>query len=285
MMAMVLAFSVVPHGVGDPVRFFVLAAMAVMFMGAAKAGFAGGAGLLSVPLMIYACGGDSRLAAGIMLPLLIACDYVAIFLWWRRWDLRNVWLLGPGMLLGVGLGWVALWWFFRLGGAAEGMKRPNAALALAIGLLAVGFVGLQAVRVLRGRVAAFRPVLWQGTIVGATAGLTSTLAHAAGPIITMFIAPQKMPKGKFVATTVLYYWIGNQIKLVPYLALGMLSTPSLAADVALLPAVVGGALLGVFLHHRVNEKAFSVLIHAILAAVGLHLAIVSARALWFPPAG
>ena len=216
---------------------------------------------------------------------LIACDYVAIFLWWRRWDLRNVWLLGPGMLLGVGLGWVALWWFFRLGGAAEGMKRPNAALALAIGLLAVGFVGLQAVRVLRGRVAAFRPVLWQGTIVGATAGLTSTLAHAAGPIITMFIAPQKMPKGKFVATTVLYYWIGNQIKLVPYLALGMLSTPSLAADVALLPAVVGGALLGVFLHHRVNEKAFSVLIHAILAAVGLHLAIVSARALWFPPAG
>jgi len=279
-MTVALAFSFVPEGLADPVRFLLLGSLSLLIMGASKSGFAGGAGLLSVPLMIYACAGDSKLATGIMLPLLIACDYVTMAIWWRRWDLRNVLLLLPGMAVGIAAGGATLWWFLRIGGGQAGRELSNAALSFAIGLLAVGFVILQAVRSWRGELRPFRPVFRHGFAAGAAAGLASTLAHAAGPITNIFLLPQRMPKGRFVATTVLYYWIGNQVKLIPYGLLGMLTAPSLSADAALLPAVVAGAVLGVLLHRRVNEKWFSIIVHGLLAVIGGHLAITSACRLW-----
>jgi hypothetical protein len=274
-----LGWSVVPSGGIDPATFLVLGGLAAMIVGATKAGFAGGVGLLSTPMMIYACGGDARLAAAILLPLLIACDYVTLLLWWRRWDLPNVLLLLPGMTAGIALGGGLLWMFLRLGGgrgSPASQQVTNAALSCTIGLLAVGFVVMRAVRLLRGRAAAFRPNSWHGFLAGSAAGVTSTLAHAAGPITTMFLLPQQMPKGRFVATAALYYWIGNQVKLAPYLLLGMLDAPSLSADLALLPAVVGGALLGVFLHRRINERWFSAIVYALLAVIGAHMSVTNA---------
>lgn len=281
-MTSALAFSFVPPGVNDPVQFLLLGSLSMIIMGAAKSGFAGAAGLLSVPLMIYACGNDSTLAAGIMLPLLIACDYVTIVIWWRRWDVRNVLVLLPGMLVGIALGGVTLWLFLQLGKGQSGAERAvtNAALSLTIGLLAVGFVVLTAVRSLMGGLQPFRPVFWHGFAAGSAAGFTSTLTHSAGPITTMFFLAQRMPKGKLAATAVLYYWIGNQVKLIPYAILGLLTRGSLSADLTLLPAVIVGAGLGVFLHHRVNEKWFRIVMHVLLAVIGGNLAITSAAKLW-----
>ena len=71
-------------GVAHPVQYLILGTLATVLFAVAKAGFGGGLGLLSVPLMIYACAGDVRQALGIMLPLLIAGDYVAFIAWWRK---------------------------------------------------------------------------------------------------------------------------------------------------------------------------------------------------------
>ena len=273
-----LAFSPVPAGL-DPVAFLLLGSLSALVMGAGKAGFAGGVGLLSVPLMIHACGGETKLALGVMLPLLIACDYVSIALWWRRWDWGNVRLLLGGMVVGVAAGWVTLWLFDELGTKA-GKTITNAALSLTIGLIALGFVGLQFYRSLRGELKPFRPSLLHGSLTGWGAGLTSTVSHAAGPIVTMYLLPQRLPKGRYVATTVLYYWIGNQAKLIPYYERDLLDLPALAADLALVPAVVGGALLGFFLHNRVNEKVFRVIVHVLLGGVGLLLAVTAGRELF-----
>ena len=279
-MGVTLASWFVPEGL-EALPFLALGSLAAMFMGAAKSGFAGGAGLLSVPLLIYACGGNSELAIGMMLPLLIACDYVTLVIWWRKWDFKNVLLLLPGMLVGISLGSVVLWYFLRLGQGqrAAGQEVTNAALSFSIGMLAVGFVVLQAIRMLRGELRPFRPVFWHGFLAGSSAGLTSTLAHSAGPITTMYLVTQKMPKGRFVATAVLYYWIGNQAKLIPYAILGILTRSSLAGDLALLPAIVIGALLGVFLHRRVNERVFSAIVHGLLAIIGVKLVVESAARL------
>ena len=270
-----LAFALLPAGV-DPVAFLVLGLLSALVMGSGKAGFAGGVGLLSVPLMIHACGGRTKLALGIMLPLLIACDYVSMALWWRRWDWSNVRLLLGGMVAGVGAGWLALYLFDEFGAGEAGKETTDAALGLSIGLIALGFVALQVFRSLRGEVKAFRPGLGHGALAGSAAGLTSTIAHAAGPIITMYLLPQRIPKGRYVATTVLYYWIGNQVKLIPYYERELLALPALAAGLVLLPAVVAGALLGVFLHKRVNERLFRIIVHLLLGGVGLHLVIASA---------
>jgi len=81
-----LSFSFLPETVHSSVQFLLLGGLAVVLMGAAKAGFAGSVGILSVPMLIYACDSDAALAVGIMLPLLIVCDYVSLAFWWRKWS-------------------------------------------------------------------------------------------------------------------------------------------------------------------------------------------------------
>ena len=276
----VLAASVLPGGPQGAARFLLLGAAAAMIMGAAKAGFAGSIGMLSTPMLIYACDGNSPLALGMMLPLLIVCDYVAIVYWRGKWDFRNVRLLLPGMLVGVAAGSVALWLFLQLGREGQGKDVTNAALNLTIGAIAISFVALQAARALGSGLKAFRPGPWHGFVAGSAAGATSTLAHAAGPITTMFLLPQNMPKERYVATCTLYYWIGNQVKLLPYLLLGQLNRQSLSGAAMLVPAVVGGALVGLFLHNRVNQKWFNLIVYFLLGAIGAHLVATSVYQLW-----
>lgn len=275
-----LSFSVIPSAAPSAAHFLILGGLSAMVMGAAKAGFAGSVGALAVPILIYACGGHSALALGMMLPMLIVCDYVAVAYWRGRWDWRNVRMLLPGMALGIAAGSVVLWQFLRIGRSAGGRETSNAALNLTIGAIALAFVGLQLYRRLRGGLTAFRPVTWHGLVAGTAAGVTSTLAHSAGAITTMYLLPQEMPKQRYVATTTLYYWIGNQAKLLPYALLGQLNGEALSAAAGLLPAVVAGAALGFFLHHRVNQKIFTGVVYVLLAGVGGDLVVRSVLALW-----
>ena len=266
-----------------PALFLGLGAAAAFIAGIGKAGFGSGIGIAAVPILVYACGGQSKLALGVMLPLLIACDYVSIICWWRRWDVQNLRFLIPGALTGVAIGSVVLWWISQLdGGARPAGGEPtttDAILGLIIGGICVTFIVLQTIRAIRGSLIAFRPLMWQGLTVGAAAGLTSTLTHSAGPITGMYLIPQQMPKDRFVATTNLYFWIGNQAKLAPYLLLGLTNPQTLAYSVLLVPAVVIGALTGVFLHKRISDRWFTITIYALLTIAGGNLIYKSIRIL------
>jgi hypothetical protein len=267
------AWTLLPEGI-DPLAFLLLGGLAALLVSAAKAGFGGSVGLLSAPMMIYACGRDVKLATGLMLPLLMAADQVAVVSWWRQWDWRTVRLLLGGAVVGVAGGGAALAWLEHL--ERTGAKQAaNAWLMLAIGAIALGFVALQALRALRTRPLPFRPVLWQGTCFGAAAGLTSTLAHAAGPVTAMYLLPQRPPKHVYAASTVLYYWIGNALKLPVYLYLGRLDARAARAAAVLMPAVVAGTLLGLFCHRRLGQRQFNVVVYALLALTGVHLIVES----------
>jgi uncharacterized membrane protein YfcA len=264
------AWAFVPAEVDDAAIFLALGSVSAMLFSMAKAGFGGSAGMLAVPLMIFACGGRVRLAAGILLPILIAADYVAAIGWLGKWNGRTVGMLLPGTVLGVAAGWAVIHLLGRLD-AAGGKQLADAWLKLAVGAIALGFVALQAIRALRGRAISFSPVFWQASLAGSAAGVTSTLAHAAGPIVAMYLLPQQMPKGRYVASTALYFWVANQIKLVPYFAEDMINTGTLGAGVVLLPAIAAGAVLGILLHRKVPQKPFTVVVHVLLALAGIGL--------------
>lgn len=277
-----LGFSLIPEGLDSTALFLTVGGLSALLVSIGKAGFGGGLGLLSVPLMILACQGRTELALAVMLPLLIVNDYVALAAWLRKWNWRPVLILLPGMAVGIGLGWLALWGIKQLDADVReaGKQQADAALMLAVGAIAVAFVALQAVRARRTEPIAFRPVLWQGTAVGAAAGLTSTLGHVAGPVIRMYMLPQNMPKDRFVATTLLYFWIGNQMKLIPYYVLGMLNPDSLGGALALMPAVVLGTATGVFLHRRVGQKQFTTLVYVLLLTSGVYFVAKASMQLW-----
>jgi uncharacterized protein len=261
-------------------RFLLLGSLSALIFGMGKVGFGGGVGMLSIPIMIAATGGRTMTSTGLMLPLLIAADYVGVVSWWRQWAGRSVVRLIPTVVVGVAAGTGVLWWFQRLnvqaGHQAVAAKHApgSAALMLGIGAITLGFVLLKVVQILRGRSLAFRPVWWQTAGAGAAVGLTSTLAHAAGPVATMyFISQPDMPKKRFVASMVLLFWVGNQLKVPAYIALGMINAESLLTGLWLIPATVIGALLGRWLVGRVNERVFQTILYTLLAATAIHLSV------------
>src|SRR5437773_2763980 len=83
-----------------------------------------------------------------------------------------------------------------------------------IGAGSVFLVSLNWYREWRARHAppAYRPSLAKSTAVGAFAGVSSTLAHAAGPIIALHLLPQRLERGVFVGTCAVYFFLVNTAK-------------------------------------------------------------------------
>ncbi|MCE5278049.1 MAG: sulfite exporter TauE/SafE family protein [Planctomycetaceae bacterium] len=265
----------------DPMMFILVGSLATALMSMAKAGFGGSMALLATPMMIYACARDGLAAAGIILPLLMVCDLISVYFWWRQWNWRAVWMILPGGAVGILIGWVVLHWLNQMNDKGQ-KDLANAWLMTGIGVFCLWFVALQIYKARRGEGTPFRPVFWQGSFVGTAAGITSMIGHSAGPITQMYMVSQQLPKGMFVASTVLYYWIGNALKFGPYMIEGQVNPNTLIASLALVPAVVVGTVLGVYLHRRVGPRQFTVLVYVLLSLAGVGLVIDGLRVFMRP---
>ncbi|MCK4374551.1 MAG: TSUP family transporter, partial [Candidatus Brocadiae bacterium] len=183
-------------------------------------------------------------------------------------DGRNLAILVPGLAAGIGLGYFALDWFLALPNSELWMKRL-------IGFLSVTFVSLQFYRMAQERqlgvpTEPYRPRAWHGVGLGACAGLTSTLAHAGGPLISLFLLPQKLPKQLFVGTVIKYFFIGNLIKLIPYFGKGLMTGQNALLSLLLVPSVVLGTLLGVYLHGKFSDRAFRFVVYCLAFCIGVY---------------
>jgi len=236
----------------------VLAAIAVLFIGLSKAGFGGGLGMLTTPLCALAF--DARTAIGIILPLLSTGDLFSLYHYWGKWDRKNLFYLLPGVVIGV-----------LVGVHLIGRFSPRQ-LNFAIGLLAVLFVAFQVAKEIIARAeGAFAPNHALGIPCGIGAGITSSIAHGAAPIVSIFLIPQRLPKEMYVGTTVLVFtWI-NWIKMPFFLANGLINSQTLTTSLAFMPLVPLGVWLGVWLNRLVSERLFSRLIYLFTFLAGVQL--------------
>lgn len=106
---------------------------------------------------------------------------------------------------------------------------------------------------------------------GLGAGLSSTLAHAAGPVVQMYLLPAKLDKQAFAGTTVFYFLILNGLKLVPFTALGRFSNGQLLSNLWLLPLIPLGVLTGYGLVRIIKQQQYIFFIHCTLIATSLTL--------------
>jgi uncharacterized membrane protein YfcA len=248
------------------------AVVAVLFIGISKAGFGGGLGLLTTPLAVFAFG--SKNAIGIILPLLCAGDAFSMWNYWRKWEARNLKFIIPGAIVGIVIG-------------VQLIGRFSARdLNVAIGCIAVAFVLFQVLkeRIFRAE-GAFAPNHRVGVPLGITTGIASTFAHGAGPIVSMFLIPQRLPKETFVATNVLIFTFVNwlkmpffcidqsQINLPVFASRALITGETLLISALLFPLVPLGVWMGVWMNKRIPEKAFLKVVYALLFVTGLELII------------
>jgi uncharacterized membrane protein YfcA len=245
--------------------FWVFVSLAIIVQGISKSGFAGGVGVLTIPLMMLVMPVEKVVAC--LLPLLILLDLNAIYHHrnnkvWER--ILEVYLPACfGILVGA-----AIWWWI----GQQGVEAYALYIKRFVGVIAILFALyiFAKERALawahycpRGRRAA-----WP---VGVVSGFTSTIAHAAGPIVSFYMFAQGMGKSLFVGTTAWTFTLINLTKLPFYIAIGLVNWDILVFDVFLIWLIPIGSYLGKWMHDRVSERLFNRIIMGLVFLAGFQL--------------
>jgi len=222
-------------------------AVCAFSVGVAKTGVPG-LGILVVPLMVLAVG-DARQSAGWLLPVLCTADLFAVYYWRRNTAAKRMFSLAPWVLAGMALGAAAL-------GLSERVLRPL------VGVIVLAMLALYLRRRLRAHEV---DVPVHGAPYGVAAGFATTVANAAGPVMSLYLLSKRLSKEDFVATGAWFFFVINLTKIPIYTWHGLIGRRSLAFDAMMVPAVLAGALAGRWLVYRIPQKLFETLVVALTA--------------------
>lgn len=190
--------------------------------------------------------------------MLICGDLLVLMTYREHAQWNYVWKVIPAALIGILLGYLAMpyvsdRWFGPLIGGL---------------VLAIVFV-----QILRRRLNLTPPpeARLLGWCTGIFSGITTMMANAAGPIMSIYLLAMGLPKLAFVGTSASFFLLINVLK-VPFSAhLGLINSSSLGLNLVLLPAIALGIFTGRLLIHRIPQKAFEILVLGFAAVAAVRL--------------
>jgi uncharacterized membrane protein YfcA len=236
--------------------FYFAAVPAVILVGLSKGGFSG-LSMMAMPMLALVV--SPVRAAAIMLPILIVQDWVSVWAFRRDFEPRNLMILIPASLIGIGAGWLL---------AAH---VSEALVRLAVGLISIGFVAYMVIRSRGGEPAPAEAKVAPGIFWGALAGFTSFVSHAGAPPFQVYVMPQGLSPRLFAGTATMFFAAANLLKVAPYFALGQFSQANLTAAATLFPLAILATIAGVWLVRRVPADRFYNAVYALTFLIGLWL--------------
>jgi uncharacterized protein len=244
-----------PGAEQDPAFVAGVIAFLGFMIGLAKGGF-GGLGALLTPLLALVLPVAS--AVGVLLPMLIAGDVFAVYMYWKEWDLDLVKRMLPAGIIGALAGTVLL-----------SSISPN---GLRI-ILAVFVLVMVAYKFLSDRIQAIRyePRPWHATAAGLLSGLASGMFNSGGPAFSSYLLLQKLKARPFIATTAIYFALVNLIKVPGFLYTGVLNVPLLFSLWWVFPFIPVGIWVARMTLTRLSPSTFEGIITVLLIFSSLWL--------------
>jgi hypothetical protein len=237
--------------------FYLVTALVALIIGLSKGGLGGMPGALATPLMALVMPADQ--AIGLLLPILMLADVFAVALHWRNWNVRLVWLLIPGAVVGVTIGTYFI------------TNAPTRTLQIALGVIVLLFA---VYKIFEKRILGlfhYQPRDWHGMVAGTITGFSSALAHTGGPPVSVYLLMQDIPPGVFNATAAIFFLILNWIKVPYYWYAGLFNFQLLWQVAWILPLVPIGVWLGKQFSNKVNKETFDQVMVALLVIASILL--------------
>jgi uncharacterized membrane protein YfcA len=239
---------------------WICAVLGALMVGISKAGITG-LSILSVALFTHVFP-SSKQASGLVLPLLIFGDIVAVLSYRAHTQWRYLWKLMPWTAAGVVLGYIAL------GHISDKTAR------ILIGVIIVSLCVLGYWRRYVSVQAQETSEAWHWTLaasIGIVAGFITLIANAAGPLMSIYLVAMRLQKMQFVGTAAVFFMVLNLFKVPFMVKLGLITPQSFEFNLILAPAVLIGALAGRWLLIRINQQLFEKLVLSLSAIAGVLL--------------
>ncbi|MFW6212505.1 MAG: sulfite exporter TauE/SafE family protein [Spirochaetota bacterium] len=238
---------------------WVWVAVAALLIGMAKAGLAGAA-IFGIPVMATIFGAQE--STGIVLPMLIAADIVAVIYYRRHAQWNIVLQLLPWTLLGIGTG------VFVGDVVSDDVFRILLAIIVLVGLALMTYRELYHSDIVLPR------KLWIAAILGTVAGFSTMVGNAAGPLMSLYLLSMGLEKNQLIGTGAWFFFVVNVIK-VPFHVIfwGTITFETLVIDLLAVPVIVGGVFLGLVLVRLIPEKAYRYFIIVSTTIVSIRLLI------------
>ncbi|MFE2945052.1 sulfite exporter TauE/SafE family protein [Streptomyces sp. NPDC059255] len=257
--------------------------MAALAAAAALVGFSKTAvsGANTVSLAVFAAVLPARESTGVLLPVLIVGDVLAVLMYRRHAHWPTLWRLFPAVAAGVVLGTLFL------------VRADDAAVRTSIGAILLLMAGVTVWRRRAARKAAEAADAdkdggkdseeggddasgspagrLKARSYGVLGGFTTMVANAGGPVMSLYLLSAGFAKLGFLGTSAWFFLIVNTSKLPFSVGLGLIDGPSLLLDAVLALFVIPGALIGKACVDRIDQRLFERLVIGATILGGLQL--------------
>lgn len=224
---------------------FLIALGCSLLLGIAKSGIKGVAVLIVTGLaLVY----GARESTGILMPLLICGDIFAVIYYKRHVEWIYIVKLLPWMVIGVLIGVV-------LGkDLPEDLFRMGMALIILFSVAMMYYWGKKKNKKVSTH--------WSfAASSGLLAGFSTMVGNLAGAFSNIYFLTIKLPKNEFIGTAAWLFFIINLFKVPFHIWVWeTINLESLKISLTLIPAVISGLLLGVFLVKKINNDKYRKLI-------------------------
>ncbi|MFI6546640.1 sulfite exporter TauE/SafE family protein [Streptomyces prunicolor] len=243
---------------------FAALAAAALLVGFSKTAVSGAN---TVSLAIFAAVLPARASTGVLLPILIVGDVLAVLTYRRHAHWPTLWRLFPAVAAGVVIGTLFLVW------------ADDAVVRTSIGAILLLMAGVTMWRRRKAEAGAedepdavaTRSGRAKARSYGVLGGFTTMVANAGGPVMSMYLLSAGFRKLGFLGTSAFFFLIVNVTKVPFSVGLGLIDGHSLLLDAALAAFVVPGALIGKWAVNRINQRLFEQLVIAATIIGGLQL--------------
>jgi len=244
----------------------ILVALAVFGSAVIKNSVGIGAGIFLLPFLALVF--PPKLALGLGAPAMLISDVVGVRNYWGEWNRRELCLLIPPALAGVFVGVIMI------------KMVPDAAFKFGVGILAMLFSSYHLMKSAFGRTYdALNPHGQSQSsarksltiLFGFLGGTASTVIHAGGLVMSIYLLRRPVDKRAFVATLVPFFAILNLLKLGAYLEIGIISSGTALLVAAMSPVIVFGGWFGNSLNRRFSQDLFRAVVLIIIFLIGMRL--------------
>ena len=235
------------------ISFFIALGCALL-LGVAKSGIKGLAVLIVTGLaLVY----GARESTGILMPLLICGDILAVLYYKRHVKWIYLIKLLPWMVVGVITG------VFFGKDLPEDLFKSGMAVIILFSVLMMYYWEQKKIKKV--------PTHWSfAALIGVIAGFTTMVGNLAGAFSNIYFLAIKLPKNQFIGTAAWLFFFINLFKIPFHIwSWGTINWTSLQVSLSLIPGVILGFGLGVYLVKKIKNDKYRQLILLMTGLGGL----------------